>query len=206
MKLPFYTQTVLISNDFFIVRDYSKVLDASNKFLLVEHFENVSDLFIGSKMLERIDVLLFDLHVVDITDLIKLKIALPQIKVLVIDSDTSQLLKVMSAGADGFLSNRKDFKGLLDQIWAIVNGEKSLDQASVRYLFKSFKKELQSDLTIREREVLEELSLSQSYKQIAEKLAISAATVKTHLEHVYDKLNANNRFDAINKARAKKLI
>ncbi|WP_185154109.1 response regulator transcription factor [Fulvivirga sp. M361] len=195
-----------MSKDIFILRDYARVLDASSKFLLVEHFENVSDLSFKSRALERIDVLIFDLHTIEVTELIKLKIAFPSKKILVIDSGTLGVLKSMSVGVDGFLSDRKNFKGLLDHISVVVNGEKALDQACIHHLFSYFRKELQSDLTNREREVLEELSLSRSYKQIADKLTISTATVKTHLEHVYDKLNADNKFDAIDKARAKKLI
>lgn len=206
MKPSFYIQTVLVSSDIFIARDYTKILDASRKILLAEHFENTSKALLKSKRVEMADVLLFDLYAVEISDLNKLKVAFPDKKILVIDADTPFFLKVMAVGVDGFLSNRKDFKSLLDQISAITKGEKALDQTSMNHLFQHFKRELQSDLTSRELEVLEELSLNKSYKQIADKLAIGTATVKTHLERAYDKLDAVNKFDAVDKARAKKLI
>ncbi|TRX60809.1 response regulator transcription factor [Fulvivirga sp. M361] len=202
----FYTQVALISKDILLLDDYTRVLDVSSKFLLVEHFESVSNLSAKRRILERIDVLIFDLGTIEVSELIKLKTAFPLKRVLVINSGSTDVLKAMAVGIDGFLSDRRDFRELLNQISTLMNGNKTLDQISIQYLFNYFKKELQSDLTVREREVLEELSLNRSYKQIADKLAISTATVKTHLEHVYDKLDADNKFDAIDKARIKKLI
>jgi LuxR family maltose regulon positive regulatory protein len=55
------------------------------------------------------------------------------------------------------------------------------------------------DLTEREIEVLKELAQGSSNKQIAEKLYISLATVKSHIMNLYGKLGVNNRVAAVNK-------
>jgi DNA-binding CsgD family transcriptional regulator len=60
---------------------------------------------------------------------------------------------------------------------------------------------IDSDLTLRELEVLKELGRSLSYDQIANKLFISKETVKTHLENIYSKLEVKSRFNAVEKAR-----
>ncbi len=53
----------------------------------------------------------------------------------------------------------------------------------------------------RELEVLQQLAAGHSNKEIAAKLAVSANTVKTHTAHLFEKLGARRRTDAINRAR-----
>ena len=53
----------------------------------------------------------------------------------------------------------------------------------------------------REREVLLEMAAGHSNKEIAARLKVSPNTVKTHAAHLFDKLGARRRVDAINKAR-----
>ena len=57
-------------------------------------------------------------------------------------------------------------------------------------------------LTEREFEILVLLKDSLRNHEIAEKLFVSRDTVKTHLRHIYKKLNASNRIEAVAKARA----
>jgi len=57
-----------------------------------------------------------------------------------------------------------------------------------------------SSLTAKEREVLALLAQGHSNKQIARALYVSEATVKTHLQHIYGKLDVQNRFGALSRA------
>lgn len=56
-------------------------------------------------------------------------------------------------------------------------------------------------LTKRELEVLALMAEGLSHKEAAEKLFISPKTVRTHLENIYEKLQVNNKIEAINKMR-----
>ena len=58
----------------------------------------------------------------------------------------------------------------------------------------------------RELEILQALATGASNKQIAQRLFISEATVKTHLIHVYQKLGVETRTAAVSAARERKLI
>ena len=61
-------------------------------------------------------------------------------------------------------------------------------------------------LTAREFEILELLASGQSNKELARTLGISPNTVKTHVARLYDKLEVQNRVQAIEKARWLELI
>ncbi len=63
-----------------------------------------------------------------------------------------------------------------------------------------------STLTDREREVLELLPTTQSVDEIADDLAVSANTVKMHKRRIYQKLGADNRRDAVTRARQEGLL
>lgn len=59
---------------------------------------------------------------------------------------------------------------------------------------------LDDPLTIREQEILNQLSQGKTNKEIAENLFISIDTVKTHLKKIYQKLEVNSRLQAVTKA------
>ncbi|MEU6353792.1 LuxR C-terminal-related transcriptional regulator [Streptomyces sp. NPDC047072] len=57
-----------------------------------------------------------------------------------------------------------------------------------------------ASLTVREREVLEEVARAMTNRQIARRLGITEPTVKRHLSNVFAKLGASSRMDAVHKA------
>jgi two-component system, NarL family, nitrate/nitrite response regulator NarL len=61
-------------------------------------------------------------------------------------------------------------------------------------------------LSKREAEVLALVAAGKTNLQISQYLAISIKTVKKHLEHIFNKLNATSRIDAVNKALQKTLV
>jgi two-component system NarL family response regulator len=54
-----------------------------------------------------------------------------------------------------------------------------------------------ASLTPREREIVEALALGCQYKEIADRLGIGISTVRTHLQHIYEKLQVSNRTEAV---------
>jgi len=61
-------------------------------------------------------------------------------------------------------------------------------------------------LTAREIEVLQLLAFGHTNRDIAERLYISPDTVKTHLEHIFEKLGASDRTAAVAEALRRRLI
>ena len=62
------------------------------------------------------------------------------------------------------------------------------------------------ELSLREIEVLNQLSKGMDYKQIAENLIISPSTVRKHIENIYGKLKAHNKIEAVKIAQKHRII
>ena len=77
--------------------------------------------------------------------------------------------------------------------------KKQLSRKEEKFVQSLWIPEADELLTLREREVLMEIKKGKTNKEIARDLCISLATVKSHLIHIYSKLGASNRLDAVNK-------
>ena len=75
---------------------------------------------------------------------------------------------------------------------------------TVRRLFNTYKR--QTQISARELDVLALLASGKSNQAIADTLIIGVNTVKMHLRHIYAKLDAHNRVQAIIQARALGLV
>lgn len=99
----------------------------------------------------------------------------------------------MIAGAAGFVGRNMPVEKLLDTCLAVASGQMVFPFLDVR--------ELQSDpvsqLTRRERALLEALSKGLTNKDLARDFDISANTVKFHLSNLFEKLGVRNRAQAI---------
>ena len=65
---------------------------------------------------------------------------------------------------------------------------------------------LVESLSQREREVLDFLPGNLSADEIADRLFVSVHTVRSHIKHIYSKLDAHSRLEAVEKAKALKLM
>ena len=69
---------------------------------------------------------------------------------------------------------------------------------------KSFQKAIptnpQESLSIREKQILDEISNGATAKSVAQKLAVSESTIRTHIRSIYEKLQVNSRAKMVKKA------
>lgn len=111
--------------------------------------------------------------------------------------------EAMREGAAGFLPKTMPLTELADALKKLLAGERFLPKylmagnKSEAVAPRAAKVETVADLTSREQEVLNELMQGWSNKQIAENLGITEITVKSHLMHLFRKLGAKNRTDAV---------
>jgi len=117
---------------------------------------------------------------------------------------------VIRAGAVGYLLKDVTSDGLLDAVRRAASGEPVMAPAVLARLMEHFSasppaapRQLPgfADLTERELEILALIGAGRSNSEIAEELVISMATVKTHVRHVFAKLNLRDRAQAVVAAR-----
>jgi NarL family two-component system response regulator LiaR len=124
----------------------------------------------------------------------------PHIQVLVLSSfhDAELVRRAIKAGAIGYLVKGVSADELAAAIRSAHAGRPALSPEAVRALAEGADPPPQPafDLSEREREVLALVAEGLSNAQIAQRLAISIATVKYHLRGIFSKLGAANRAEA----------
>ncbi len=159
-----------------------------------------------AKQLEP-DVVLMDIKMPNM-DGIKacrlLKKAQPDVLVIMLTvmDDESHVIDAITAGASGYILKSMSINELLRAIKLAVEGKSILHPTATKQLINEFKK-LNDDETSRfhisdrELEVLQLLAYGNTNKEIARDLTISQQTVKSHVIHIFQKLDASDRTEAV---------
>ena len=126
----------------------------------------------------------------------------PGIRVIVLttyESD-SAILQAIDAGASGYLLKAAPAGEILAGIRSVAAGDVALAPSIAAMLVNRVKAPAGPTLSARETEVLALVAQGKSNPAIAQALFVSEATVKTHLLHVFEKLNVSDRTRAVTKA------
>lgn len=113
------------------------------------------------------------------------------------------VLKALQAGARAYLLKTASDEELLGAIRAVHAGQRVVPPAVADRLADAA---LRPALTARERDVLAELAKGRTTKAIARSLGISPGTVRSHLEHIFDKLDCRDRTAAVIVAQRRGLL
>jgi DNA-binding NarL/FixJ family response regulator len=130
----------------------------------------------------------------------------PRVLALASLPDPDELAGLLAAGVDGLLLRSTGVAELADALELLRAGERAVAPALLPLLVGVIGLATagpgESVLTEKEREVLARLAEGGSNRAIAEALSVTPATVKTHLAHIYEKLGASDRRDALVRAMA----
>jgi len=134
-----------------------------------------------------------------------------RILMLTISKSEQDLLGAIEAGADGYLLKNAEPEELRKAILLVNQGLSVLSPQVTRQVLKAAveggqSRSLEVGLSDREMEVLECLAQGKTTSQVAGELFISENTVKTHVRHILEKLEASNRAEAVSKATQMGLI
>jgi DNA-binding NarL/FixJ family response regulator len=193
---------VLIVDDHPVVRDGLRgVLDGEPDMQVVGEAGH------GAEALARVraagvDVVLMDLRMPTMggVEAIKeLRRIAPEVRVLVLTTyDTDRdVLPAIEAGATGYLLKDTPRDELVRAVRAAHRGEAVLSPAVAGRLMGQVRAPVQDALSARELEVLRLVAAGWTNREAAQRLFISEATVKTHLLHVYAKLEVRDRASAV---------
>lgn len=123
-------------------------------------------------------------------------------RILILSAYTEDELvyETLAAGAAGFLSKELDRDEILDAVATVAAGEAVLAPAVQSGLVRELQRRgalVRPQLSDRELEILSLVARGMSTPEIAAELRLSAATIKTHLQKVYDRLGVNDRTSAV---------
>jgi DNA-binding NarL/FixJ family response regulator len=122
--------------------------------------------------------------------------------VLTTYADDRSVVEALRAGARGFLTKDAGAEEIERAIAAVVRGEAAIDPAVQHHLVDvvAGRPELPDALTPREAEVLTLIAQGLSNGEIAARLFVSEATVKSHINHLFAKTGVRDRAQAVSYA------
>jgi DNA-binding NarL/FixJ family response regulator len=132
----------------------------------------------------------------------------PAVKVVVLTTyaDDRSVLDALRAGALGYLTKDAGAAEIQQALHRVADGQAALDPAVQRHLVEAIADgvpsgpataSLPAGLTPREAEVLTLIAAGLSNTEIAERLVVSEATVKSHVNHMLAKIGARDRAQAV---------
>lgn len=131
---------------------------------------------------------------------------LPNVGVLILTAynDDPYVMAVLQAGANGYVLKTATPEDLIRAVHDVYEGKSVLDasitQKLMAHMFTSSKAPVVEELTEREMEVLSLAARGFTNKAIGVQLGISDRTVQGHLAHIFTKLQASSRTEAVMRA------
>ena len=129
----------------------------------------------------------------------------PETKVVILTAflESAFVFKALAAGARAFVSKDADRADVCAAILAVAGGKVVIPPGLQPGLAEQIKAHARDDspaLSLREREVLALIADGASAPEIGRRLHLSTGTIKTHLQHLYEKLGVNDRAAAVAEA------
>jgi two-component system, NarL family, nitrate/nitrite response regulator NarL len=125
------------------------------------------------------------------------------------ESESHVVYEAIAAGARAYLMKTGSGEAISEAIERVTRGEVVFPpelQAGIADQIQMRSQHGDDHLTPREQEVLKHISSGSTTPQIAEKLFLSPATVKTHVQHIYEKLGVSDRASAVMEATRRGLL
>lgn len=154
-----------------------------------------------------LDLVMPNMNGIEVTHYIKKYY--PYIKVLVLTSyvDDEYVMSAINEGADGYEIKDVEPQKLIATITKVLNNEKIIHPKAKNVIDAMHEKpHFNNKLSKREMEVLKEMVKGKTNKDIAKSLFVSEKTVKTHVSHIFNKLQVSDRTQAAIYAIENKLI
>jgi two-component system nitrate/nitrite response regulator NarL len=124
-------------------------------------------------------------------------------------TDSSLVYEALQTGAAGYLPKEAKRDQIVDSVLAVSRGETVVPAELTAGLVSEIRMRAVDEgpvLTDREREILRMIATGKSLPEIASELYLGVTTVKTHVQHVYEKLDVSDRAAAVAEAMRRRLI
>jgi DNA-binding NarL/FixJ family response regulator len=195
----------IVEDDNKVRESLSRLIDSSSGYRCVSKHAS------GEEALEEIPkvrphVILMDINLTGISGVEcvrRLKPLLPgaQIIMLTVYQNTEHIFDALAAGATGYMLKQTRPDQLLIAIRDVYEGGSPMSSHIARKIVQSFQQRPQRDepqsLSPREAQVIELLAKGYLYKEVADNMGVTYATVHTHIRHIYEKLQVRSRTEAV---------
>ncbi len=205
--------TLAIVEDLDEVRDGLKnFISLSSDFKILDTFKTAEEALYDIPKLHP-DIVIMDISLPGMNGIecirqVKDKSPGTQFMMFTVYENDEKVFEALKAGASGYLLKNTGLVQLIESLKELYNGGSPMSANIARKLVTLFREnqkqaEFLEVLSSRENEILQLLAKGLLYKEIANQLSISVATVRQHIHHIYEKLHVQNRTEAINKAFGK---
>jgi len=153
------------------------------------------------------DVVLMDIQLPDKSGIectAKIKEFLPAVHIVIVTvyEDSDRIFQALQAGACGYLLKRSTPERIISAIREARDGGVPMTPEIARKVISQFRAKTTAtteveSLTAREREVLELVMNGLENADIANRMGVSIATVRFHLQHIYEKLHVHSRNEMV---------
>ncbi len=217
----------------YVVEDQTKILKSQLKlFETSSKITIVGTALSGEVAVEEIprlapDVVLLDLGLprmsgIEVTKALKASTPKTEVLIFTIFEEEDRVLEAVKAGASGYLLKGTPADRIIEAIIEVKSGGTVIQPSLARRLLKHFRVAIPGEapppppdfaaepegkpLSARETEILTLIAKGVSNNECARMLNVSPATIRTHLEHIYKKLEVTNRVEAVTEGIRKGLI
>lgn len=181
-----------------MLREFVRMIDADAAIETAANFAAAERL---TKNSAAYDLILMDLNMPGLSGMSafeRLRTLQPDSRIAIVSGQTRlvDMRAALKAGAVGFLPKTINSQVFLSALRLMLAGGRYIPDALLENETEAADEESDS-LTPRERDVFEALMGGRSNTEIAAVLQLSESTVKMHMQHIFQKLGARNRGDAI---------
>lgn len=192
----------MVIDDHEIIRSGIRKLIADSEIQLIAESNSGENVLAGISQYQP-DVILLDVRLGrgdGLAALGRVKIERPQIPVLMLSTfdNPTYVARSVALGASGYLLKNSSRDKILESIRKVAAGENAWTREELRRVTGALatprlSADIEVSLTQRESEVLEQVALGLTNKEIALALGISYETVKEHVQHILRKVGVNDR-------------
>ena len=209
-------QVAIFEDNILLRESLFQLINGTNGFICVGAFPNCKDI-VHDISKSSPQVVLMDIQMPGISGIQGVKIIhekFPEIKIIMqtVVEDDDKVFASICNGASGYLLKNTSPSRLLDAIKEVFEGGAPMTPSIAQKVLEKFRNQSpqinndSTDLTNREKEILECLVDGMSYKMIAAHCNISIDTVRHHIRNIYVKLHVNSKSEAVAKAIKGKIV
>lgn len=199
IKELIWNMKIIIVSKYSIIREGIIAILSKNKNMSIQFVCRSIEEALAFMKGNLVDFILLDIHKENKMelDLINdIKASEINTKWIILDfyEDEWLFIKALKYGVNGYILGRSTEEEILYAMNQVIQGKKYFDSYFIDFVMKDSDYENKLGLlTIREKQILAEISNGLSNQKIANKFCITQNTVKKHISHIFEKLSLNDR-------------